>query len=158
VVLASSKYHSSGQVVSIVAAGLLIYATLAFVASGLLIYKKTLTLVVRVACAAAVNLTLNVILLPIMGIQGAAIATLLGYAFCILLLSHGSCRILPLQLDVSAMGWYLCAGALSVIASLRVEMARPLLNVVVRSVLALVVYFGCLALTNHRVRSLAIGL
>src|SRR5262245_39845419 len=158
VVLASGKYRGSGDLVSIVAAGLLIYATLAFVAAGLLIYKKTLTMVVQVACAAAVNLVLNVILLPMMGIRGAAIATLLGYALCILLLSRSSFRILPLRLDVPAMGWYLCAGTLSVLGSLRVDMGRPLANVVVRGIVTVIMYFGCLALTHQYVRNLAAGL
>jgi O-antigen/teichoic acid export membrane protein len=153
IVLASGKYRGSGNLVSIVAGGLLIYATLAFVAAGLLIYKKTLTMVLQVSYAAAANLVLNCLLLPIIGIKGAAIATLLGYGLCILLLGRSSFRILPLRLRYTRMVRYLFAGTVSSIVALRIDLGRPLLNVIARTVVSLVIYFAIILLADRHLRN-----
>jgi O-antigen/teichoic acid export membrane protein len=158
IVLASGKYRGSAGLISIIAAGLLIYATLAFVAAGLLIYKKTFTMVLQITYAAAANLALNCLLLPVMGIRGAAIATLLGYALCILLLGRSSFRILPLRLQGARMARYVFAGAISVLAVLRLDLGRPLLNVMGRGLLSQAIYFAIIAVSDRRLREEASGL
>lgn len=153
VVLASRKYEGTGALISIIAGGLLIYATLAFVAAGLLLEKKTLVMMAQVAYAAAANLILNVILLPRMGIKGAAIATLIGYALCIFLLGRRSFRVLPLRLDFGRMGRYLIAGLVAVMAAARLNLGRPFLNVPMKGLVSVTVYFLIVFLGDPRIRT-----
>lgn len=152
VVLASRKYQGAGSLISIIAGGLLIYATLAFVAAGLLLEKKTLTMMAQVAYAAAANLLLNVILLPRMGIKGAAIATLAGYALCIFLLGRRSFQVLPLRLEYGRMARYLMAGLIAVIAAAGLDLGRPLLNAPVKAMVCITVYF-LIVLGDRRIRT-----
>ena len=158
VVLASEKYRGSGSLVSMIAAGLLIYAMLAFFAAGLLIFKKSFVMVRQVSYAAAANLALNCLLLPLMGVRGAALATLLGYVLCILLLARSSSPILPVRVEPRRLIRYLCAGSISVWVTSFLAMERPLPNLLCRCVINLVVYFAVLTLVDRSVRNEAIRL
>src|SRR5581483_2392289 len=83
VFLASQKYAGADRLIPVILAGLLVYGANVFVAAGLLIHKRTMQMSWMLVIAAALNIGLNCLLLPRMGLMGGAVATLLSYLVCI---------------------------------------------------------------------------
>jgi O-antigen/teichoic acid export membrane protein len=152
ILLTSQKYHGAEQLIPLVVAGLLVYTTHVFLCAGLLIHKKTGTMALLLLCSAALNIGMNVVLLPRMGLMAAALATLVSYVFCILLLGFASVRLLPLKIRFLELGRYLLvAGVVSYSVS-KVEFRLPIVNLSVRTALTVVLYLGLLYLLDRRLR------
>lgn len=150
---ASSKYHGAEALIPTLVAGLLIYTSHSFLSAGLMICKSTRTMAKLLAYSALLNVGLNCLLLPRMGVQAAAIATLLSYLFCVVLLARASFKLLPLRLDVRAIARYAFAAIVAWYAASRIEFPSSLANLVARSVVAFIVYSGLLYATDSRVRA-----
>jgi O-antigen/teichoic acid export membrane protein len=154
VLLASSKYRAAGALIPTLVAGLLIYTSHAFLSAGLMIHKDTFTMAKLVAYSALLNIGLNCLLLPRMGLQAAALATLLSYLFCILLLGRASYRLLPLKIDLRAAGKYAFGAVAAWYAASHVELGWPIANLGARCVLTLTIYCGLLYLMDSRIRAI----
>lgn len=156
--LASSKYRGAEALMPMVVAGLLFYASNSFLSSGLWIHNQTMTMAKLLLWSAAINVGLNVLLLPRMGLQAAALATLVSYALCTLLLCRASFRTLPLRVDGKAIAKYSLAAGAAWAAASRIELGTPLLNLLARGTTLMLVYGGLLCLMDQRVRAFAAGL
>jgi len=153
--LASQKFQEADRLLPLLVAGLMIYAIHIFFNAGLLIHKKTLTMARLVAYACIVNIFLNVLLLPRIGMIGAAWATLLSFAFLVVLIAHSSYRLLALHLDWIRCLRYVIVAVFSGYACHFVNLGRPFIDLVVKSVLSLVLYAGILWLVDGNVRVFA---
>jgi O-antigen/teichoic acid export membrane protein len=153
VLLASSKYAGAANLIPLLLAALLIYATYIFVAAGLLIYKRTIQMAGILVAATLLNIALNCLLLPYMGLPGSAVATLISYSFCILLLGFAARRVLPLKLKLGALARYLLAALTAWLAGSRLELGSPIVDVLARSVLTMTVYTAALYALDRRARS-----
>lgn len=154
VLLASSKYRAAGSLMPMLVAGLLIYTTHIFLSAGLLIHKQTRKMAVLLLYSAALNIGVNCVLLPRMGLKGAALATLLSYTFCILLLGRASFKILPLRLPLRALAYYAVAATVAWFAASRLELGSAFFNLAAKSSLAVLLYAGILYLLDSRVREM----
>lgn len=154
-VLASSKYRGAERLMPMLVAGLLLYTTYIFLSAGLLIHKRTITMAKLLLASAAANIALNVWLLPRMGLMAAALATLLSYALCVLLLGWASFRVLPLRLNGKAMARYAAAAFAAWAVTSRIEMGSPLATLAARAASVPAIYLGLLCALDGRVRSAA---
>jgi len=154
IVFASSKYRGADALIPILVAGLLIYTSHAFLSAGLMIHKDTFTMAKLLAYSALLNIGLNCVLLPRIGLQAAALATFLSYLFCIVLLRRASCRLLPLKIDLRALGKYVFAAVVAWYAASHVELGSPVADLAGRFALTLMLYGGLLYLMDSRVRAL----
>jgi O-antigen/teichoic acid export membrane protein len=152
VVFASSKYAGVNALIPLIISGLLIYTTHVFFAAGLLIHKKTRVMAVLLVVSAVLNLALNCLLLPRMGLQAAALATLLSYIFCLALLARASFKILPLKIDVPALLRYGIAAAAAWFAGSHVSFALPIVSLAARASATICVYVGLLYIMDARLR------
>jgi O-antigen/teichoic acid export membrane protein len=152
---ASSKYRGAEVLLPFLVAGLLIYTSHAFVAAGLMIHKDTRVMAKVLGYSALFNIVLNCLLLPRIGLQAAAISTLLSYLFCVLWLARASSRLLPLRIDLGLMAKYGVACGVACYVATRVELGTAIANLAVRSALAVVIYGGILWLLDARVRTAA---
>jgi len=155
ILLASSKYDGVERLIPIILAGLLVYALHVFVGAGLLIHKRTMQMAGLLVIAAALNIGMNCLLLPRMGLFGGALATFISYAVCILLLAHGSGRLLRLRIDARAVARYAAAAGVAWFAGSRLQIGPPVLNLAGRSALTLAIYVGALYLVDGRLRNAA---
>ena len=73
-------YYDAGNVVPIVGAGSLVYMLALVANTGLVIAKRTWPLAYSAAIGLTLNVVVNLVLIPPLGIVGAAIATLIGRA------------------------------------------------------------------------------
>jgi O-antigen/teichoic acid export membrane protein len=96
--LASEKYASAAPVLAWVIAGMAVDGTNAMMGAGLFIHRKTRVIMAIVVCCAALNIGLNLVLVPRIGIIGAAIATLVSYSVTALALGTAGRRLLRVPL------------------------------------------------------------
>lgn len=157
VLLASSKYTGAQPLLPLIVIGLLIYTMHVFLCAGLLVHKKTGTMAVLLFCSAAVNVALNCILLPRIGLMGAATATLVSYAFCIAILGWASNRYLSLRIRWGSICKCTITAALVALAVSRIELKPLLLNLAVRSFAAGVLYCGLLYVLEPRIHAFVRG-
>lgn len=98
VLAASQKFAAAAPLLPVLVAGLLIYALHIFFNTPLMLHRRTLTLSLATGACCALNLLLNVLLIPRVGILGSAWATLLSYLALTGALAAASRRSLPFPL------------------------------------------------------------
>lgn len=96
--LASEKYASAAPIIPWVIAGMVVDGTNSMLGAGLFIHRKTRVIMSIVLTGAALNIGLNLLLVPRIGIMGAAIATLISYSGTALALCIAGRRLLPVPL------------------------------------------------------------
>jgi O-antigen/teichoic acid export membrane protein len=153
--LASAKFHGADVLIPMLVAGLLMYTSHAFLGAGLMIHKDTRTMAKLLAYAALFNIGLNCLLLPRIGLQAAALATLLSYLLCVVLLGRASSRVLPLRINFATLAKYAVASGLAWYAASHIELGMAIANLAARSAATLVLYGGVLFLLDSRVRTQA---
>jgi len=153
IVLASRKFQEAHQLLPVLVIGLLIYAVHIFLNAALLIHRKTIMMTALVAYACGVNIVLNLILLPRIGIQGAAIATLVSYLFLVILMGKVSFRLLPLSINYAAFAANLLAAAVTYIAVSQLSFQKALLSAMVKGCIALLLYAVLVCFINPVVRA-----
>lgn len=102
-ILASRKFAAASTLLPILVLGLLVYAVHIFFNAPLIIHKKSMILTcVTTGCCIA-NVGMNMILLPRMGIAGAAWATLLSYVLMVAALAIISRRYLVIRIPYATL-------------------------------------------------------
>lgn len=96
---ASGKYRDGASVIPWVVAGMVLDVSSNLLGAGLFLQKRTRTIMAMVVVCAIVNLLLNLVLVPLLGTRGAAVATLLSYALLCALSAWLGRRVLPLRID-----------------------------------------------------------
>jgi O-antigen/teichoic acid export membrane protein len=152
VFLASEKYAGADRLIPVILAGLLVYGANVFVAAGLLIHKRTVQMSGVLVIAAALNVGLNCLLLPRMGLMGGAVATLVSYLVCIAMLATASNRVLPLHTDLLSCAKYLFSGVLAWLAGSQFTVPTALGDLLARSAVVFAVYLGSLYLLDQQTR------
>ena len=155
VLLASAKYSGAGSLMPMLVAGLLIYTTHIFLSAGLLIQKNTREMAKLLLYSAALNIGLNCLLLPRMGLIAAPLVTLVSNTFCVLLLGRASFKFLPLRIPLGKLAGYGLAGLVAWGAAGSVQAGSVFLNVALKGALAVLVYLGMLYILDSRVRNFA---
>jgi O-antigen/teichoic acid export membrane protein len=79
ILLASSRYEQAEPLVKPIVAGYFFYGIYTIAAYKLFIHKRTVLAAIFMTTAAAVSVAANIILLPKIGVMGAAISTFLAY-------------------------------------------------------------------------------
>ena len=78
-ILASKKFAAAHSLLPVLVLGLLVYATHIFFNAPLIIYKRSIVLTSCTTVCCIANIVMNILLLPRLGIMGAAVSTLLSY-------------------------------------------------------------------------------
>jgi O-antigen/teichoic acid export membrane protein len=157
ILLASSKYAGAERLIPVLLAGLLIYTLHVFVAAGLFIHGRTLQMAGILLGCVALNIGMNWLLLPRLGLSGAAVSGLASYALCIAILAWASHRVLPVRIGWLPIARYVVAGAGAWLAGSAVTVRPPIMNIPARSLIAVVVYAGILLAIDSRARSSVSG-
>jgi O-antigen/teichoic acid export membrane protein len=151
-VMASAKYRDGAVVIPWVVAGMVIEGCTAFLAAGLYLQKKTRTIMTGVVICAVLNMLLNLALVPLLGIVGAALATLLSYGVLTAMSLFVGRRYLAVPVPwlqtakLSALG-----AALYFIVS-RIHLGQGFASLLVHMVACVVVYALLLLLFDSRSR------
>jgi O-antigen/teichoic acid export membrane protein len=144
ILLASRKYEPSAELLPILVAGLMTYTVVPVFYAGLYLEKRTWTMARVVFGACLVNLALNLVLLPRLGIRGAVYAALASYGTLLVSAAHSSLKILPIDIPWASCGRYLLAGAIAVAAAAPLQCPYPVVSIAIKGLVALSVYVAVL--------------
>ena len=140
-ILTTAEFTSGSVVIPFVASGLLFYGLYQACMHIVYLVKKTSWILWLLSISAALNIGLNLLLIPRLGILGAAVATLIAYAVLGILAVIISFRYLKFDLDFPFI-------AKSIVASVIMALAIWLLNpisitwVIISILLGVFVYFA----------------
>ncbi len=153
-VLLSRKFAAAGPLVPVLVAGLLVYALHIFFNTPLMLHRRTMTLSLATIVCCLLNLGLNVLLIPRIGILGSAVATLLSYLALTAALAVSSRRWLAFPLPWRNGGVAL-ASCLGVWALLRgVHTPGPVSGLLLRGLGGAALYGAALLLLHPEIRTL----
>jgi O-antigen/teichoic acid export membrane protein len=153
--LASQKYASAAVILPWVIAGMVLEGANAMVAAGLFIHRKTKHIGAVVFSSAILNLVLNLLLVPRIGIMGAAIATLVSYAVSSCALAFAARRFLRVSLPWMTMARAALAAFAMYAALAYLCPDRHLVTVAVRALVGPPLYVLLIALIDPDARTLA---
>ncbi len=98
--LATSKFNGASIIIPYIIAPLIIYGALPIYGAALYIHKKSDILMYITFVSAVLNIILNIALIPIWGILGAAFATLVAYLILSTVALLSSYKYIHLKLDL----------------------------------------------------------
>ncbi len=154
VLLASHKYESAHVLLPWLVSGLVLSAGQIFFKPGLLVHKKVFKVARVTLYAAIINIVLNVLMLPRIGVKGAAIATLLSYAAWIFMMARESLAIFHFEIRYKAFARYLIAGAAMVLVASQIHVPTLILSILVKGTVSLFVYVAILWVIDAQFRAL----
>lgn len=154
VLLASRKFQQAHSLLPYLVIGLVLSAVTIYFRPGLMIHKRAAKIAAATFYAGFLNVALNVILLPRIGLVGAAIATTVSYAGIVVFLAYQSLRVLPYKLELISFARYATTGAAVAWLVTKLPVQTPLLSAVVKGSLILVLYAAVLFAIDTRVREL----
>ena len=159
IVLGSRKLQEAYPLLPVLVLGLITYSLHIFFNAGLIIHKKTMTMAKIISFSAAFNVLLNVVLIPRIGLQGAAVATLVSYMVFLGLIVRASSAVLPLHVDFRACLGYVVAAGVSVLLASRIHFSAEITSLVIRGMASVLLYFGTLwVIDAHFRRTVQIAL
>jgi len=154
--LATAKYEGAYVVIPVISLSYLFFGTFSIISAGIHIQKKTYILMYASLFAAAVNIGLNFLLIPAMGIMGAAIATLISYIILISIVGHYAGKFITIKIPTADILKYSVLAALMVLLIRNYTNERPALDIFVKIVLGAVFYAACLLLIDSDLRGIVI--
>jgi O-antigen/teichoic acid export membrane protein len=154
VLLASRKFQQAHTLLPFLVVGLVLSAVTIYFRPGLMIHKRATKIAAATFYAGFLNVVLNVILLPRIGLVGAAIATTVSYAGIVVFLAYQSLRVLPYKLELVSFARYAITGAAVAWLVTQLPVEAPLLSAIAKGSLILVLYAAILFAIDQRVREL----
>ena len=151
-VLASPRYREGAVVMPIIIAAMALEALVVTAGAGLYIMKRTRTILALIAAAAVLSVGLNVLLVPRIGIEGAALALLTGWAA--LAIGSFACGARYLVL---AVPWHAAAkfGTLALVmygVVHTIELQEDAATLLARVILGIIIYVAGVLLVDRAAR------
>ncbi len=157
VVLASHKYARAQELLPMLVIGLVLYASHIFLNAGLLIYKQTTVMAKLVFGACIVNIALNIILLPRVGMRGAAIATLVSYVYLVIAMARASFKIMPFRIEWWAILRYLALACTCIYVVSYIRFVNQMAEFLIKGTAAVLLYALGLLVIDKGVRNLVLN-
>jgi len=154
VLLASRKFQEAHTLLPFLVIGLVLSAVTIYFRPGLMIHKRASRIAVATFYACILNIALNVVLLPRIGLVGAAIATTVSYGSIVLFLAYQSLRVLPYKLELVSFAKYGLVGATAAWVAAQLPLETPLISAMVKGSVVLALYTVVLFVIDKRVREL----
>lgn len=153
-VLASQRYAAAGNIVPWVIAGMVVDGANSMVGAGLFIHRKTRRIMATTLSCAALNIGLNLILVPRVGIIGSAIATLVSYVSASVALAIGARRLLPVKLPWATMARAGLAALVMYTSLMHVHAGRSAITAALRMLIGAPLYAALIVFIDADARAL----
>ena len=155
IVLASKKFQEARSLLPYLIVGLVLWASNTFFRPWLMIHKRARMIAQTTLCASLLNIALNIILLPRLGLTGAALASTLSFIAMVVYTGYESMKVLPFKIEWGAMLRYSITGLAAAWVASLLPIESPMLSAVVKGTVILVLYSGILLIIDSHVRELA---
>jgi O-antigen/teichoic acid export membrane protein len=150
-VIASEKFSEGQTIVPWLIAGLMVNGAVPILAASLYIQKRTNLLVAFLGVTTTLNLAGNLVLIPLYGILGAAVAKLFSYVLLVTLVAIPTYRFLHFKAPWRAMAKYALMGMLMYLAITFVKFGNPLLELASDLGLGLALYAALVLAVDGKV-------
>jgi O-antigen/teichoic acid export membrane protein len=150
--LASSKYAAGSGIIPYVAIGILIYNGHFIYAAGFYLVKKTTNLFKVNLAGIILNVILNLLLIPILGILGSAVATLIAYALVAVVMMKLSSVHLKVGVDLFSLVKYLFAASVMYGALRMIHLDGGITSLFIEMLAGIMVYFSIVLLIDRNSR------
>ena len=151
-VMASAKYLPAASLIPWIISGLFIYGLYYLAAAGFYVERRTAGITLVVGASLLVNLAINLILIPIYGIYGAAVATTISFVFLLGITLWRTRKILPIRFNWVLIGQALLATALMAVPLALLQLDNLILDMIVKISAGATIYIGVLTGLSSEVR------
>ena len=143
--LTTSEFVSGYLIVSIIALATILFKCSSVSMNVVVLHKRTKLMGAIYVISASINMTMNILLVPMIGILGAAIATLVTFLIHLIVVSVISFRSFSFDID---LGFIIKSTISSGVMGLMILKLNPagMVNILICIGIATVVYFGVLIL------------
>lgn len=154
--LAGSKYAAGASIMPWASAGLGVHGAFVLLASGLYLGKRTRLMFALLFATALANVILSLLLVPKLGIEGAAISTLICYVLCALAAYYFSRRVMTIRLPIAASLHALLSAAVMCWAVSMYTPSSPFLDLLFKGFVGMSIYIAAILLLNREMRASAL--
>ncbi|KPJ77233.1 MAG: hypothetical protein AMJ54_08590 [Deltaproteobacteria bacterium SG8_13] len=152
--LLDRRYFDAHKIVPWIASGIFFMGLSFYYSKSFELRERTLFLFALFLLAAMANILLNIILIPILGLQGAAISTMLAYFICFLLSSTAGSRLLAWHFPFVIFLKALAAGGLMCLVVYFVpDLDNEWLSLFSKILIGFVVYTGALLVLERDIKA-----
>jgi len=153
--VASAKYGAGAHIIPWVVGGMVVDGASVLVGAGLFIQRRTAIICSLVLANTILNLVLNVVLIPRMGILGAAAATLVAYVSLGAGMAIAGARALRVEIPWGVLSRSAALSCAMYLAVTLLHVDGSAATLVLRVVAGVLVYGGLVALFDREARQLA---
>lgn len=157
ILLASEKYSSSYHIIPYIITGTMLYSTNSLLASGVFISKRTYLLALSLLAGTISNFSLNFLLIPFLGVEGAAISTLISYVIALAINVFLSFKYLKIEIDYSSVIKGFLAALCMFFFLRNMDFGNHLLNLAYKIPVGVVVYATLLMIIHGKLRHDVLG-
>lgn len=150
--LASKKYAESAKVAPFVISSLLLFALYPIFGAGIYLEKRTRVLLAIVTLSLGLNVVLNLILIPMHGIMGAAEATFGSYIFAFFMIRKYSSNSIRIKTPYRTIVLCVTSGTAAYLMMGSINFQYRLANVVSKGTAGVVIYAGLVTLFDPTIR------
>jgi len=155
ITLASEKYSSAATFSPIILIGSFLLAMNSVLNAGLYLQKKTMTMLLIMLIATVLNISLNLILLPRIGIMGAAVAALITCLSATILTACISFKYINVKIEISHVLYYLMLSLLMYYVLTQIETSKMWINLVLKIIAGVfIVGIGVICKENQVLRKI----
>ena len=137
--LASEKYASAASFSPIILIGSIFFALNYILNAGLYLAKRSMTMLGIMLLAVAVNILLNILLLPPYGVMGAAIATLVACIMVPVLSAVLSRKHFKMKVNMTTLAYYIVLSSCMLLVVKQIETSTSWLNLILKIVTGVII-------------------
>ena len=153
--VASEKYRAGAAIIPWVIGGVALQGLFPVASAGLQIQKRSGRILLAILSAAGLNVLLNLLLIPSLGIEGAAIATLLAYGLMTALAAWMGRGTVPVRPEYQRIAVFVAMAALMYGVLMQIQFPQQLTTLLVRMVAGAAIYAVGTVLLDGETRALA---
>ena len=150
VFLASSKFEEASIVIPYIIIGTIMWGFSPLFNAGLYIHNKTKITTLLVFLSGGVNIVLNILLIPIWGMRGAAFASMISYIVSFGLIMKISFRYLKIDIDVVSVLKCVIASLLMYVVIQYLSVGEGFLALLVRFAVGIVTYALIISIIDRK--------
>lgn len=155
--VASKQYLASTYILPYVIIGEMLKGLLTPFIIGLQFYKKTAVMTKITWCVALLNVVLNLILIPVIGLLGSALATLVSYLVLMGAGAYVSSKLYRVTVPWMNIGRYLACSLGMVLAVILLKNQYPNIGLPLPLLLSVFVFFSLIFLFDREIRTKVLG-
>lgn len=152
-VVASTQYLASANILPYVIIGEMIKGLLTPFIIGLQFYKQTVVMTKITWCAALLNIVLNLALIPLIGLLGSALATLISYLFLMGAGAYVSSKFYRVIIPWMSIGRYFGCSLGMILAVSVLKVQYPNTGLLLLIIVSVVLFFSLIFLCDREIRT-----